>query len=265
MKRSLAFVGDLHVGSRYAVAPKWWRSREGSALPLNEGQLVLYEAFQDFCDRCDEFEVDTVFLMGDLVDGPNRKGFGRLLMTQDLNEQIEMAVELLKPLCVGRKVYGIEGSGYHVLPGGVSADQMVVQLLGGHWKGPLCVGRFAPSKLVWNIQHGQSGAMIYRETVLAREQIFMNAAAGLGKIEFTHVMVRGHWHWFYFDATNGQWKIQVPAWACFVPNRVYLKSYGKMQPDIGGVIVQITDEDRLVMREFLYPLPKIADQTEEGL
>ena len=54
----------------------------------------------------------------------------------------------------------------------------------------------------------------------------------------------------------------MPGWACFIPNKIYLKSYSKMQPDIGGVIVQITDEDRLVVRKFLYPLPKIADQLE---
>jgi len=263
MKRSIAFVADLHVGNRYAIAPAGWRSKEGNVLHLNEGQFDLYQNFLDFCKRCDEHEVDTVVLVGDLVDGPNRKGYGRLLMTRDINEQIEMAVALLKPLCRDRKVYGVEGSGYHVLPGGTSADQLVVQLLGGEWKGPIAIGRFSPSNLLWNIQHGQSGAMIYRETVLAREQIFMNAAAGLGKIELTHVMVRGHWHWFYFDATNSQWKIQVPGWACFIPNKIYLRSYGKMQPDIGGVIVQITDEDRLVLREYLYPLPKIADTSEE--
>jgi len=262
MRRSIAFVGDLHVGSRFAIAPENYTTREGNVLRVNEGQLTLYKYFQDFCEKCDELEVDTIFLMGDLVEGPNPRGFGRNLVMVDLNDQINMAVELLRPLCEGRKVYGVEGSGYHVLPGGVSADQTVVQLLGGEWKGSVSVCQFAPSKLVFLILHGTGGGIVYRATSLDRENLFVNAAIGIGKIPPIHVIVKAHRHFYLYMEQNNQYMLHIPCWCTWVPNKVYLRLYGRMQPDVGGCILQITDDDRIVHHVFLYDPPRIADQKE---
>ena len=262
MKRSIAFVGDLHVGSRFAVAPAGYRTREGNAIHISEGQMTLLQHFRDFCQRCDELEVDTVFLMGDLVDGHNPKGYGRNLVTADLNDQIGMAVMLLRDLCKGRKVYGIEGSGYHALSGNMSADQMVVQLLGGEWKGMVSVCQFEPSQLTFFITHGTGGGTIYRATAMDRENLFINASVGIGKISPVQVIVKAHKHYHLYMEQNGQHMLQIPCWSAWVPNKIYLRLYGRMQPDIGGCVLQITDDDRIVHHVFLYELPRIADRKE---
>lgn len=258
-KRVIAFVGDLHVGSRYAIAPAGYRTQEDNAIHINEGQMTLLKHWDDFVEKCDEMQVDTVFLMGDLVDGPNYKGYARHLITSDLGDQIGMAVMLLRRLCEGRKVYGVEGSKYHVLPGGLSADQMVVQQLGGVWCGPILVGRFQPCRLTFLIQHGEGGALLYRATEPDKENLHLNAAHGTGKIEKIDVSVKGHRHYHLYLVENGQHQIRVPCWCAFMPNRVYLKNYGRMQPDVGGVILEL-EENRLIHHVFLYDLPHIADE-----
>ena len=262
MSRVIAFVGDLHVGSRFAVAPEGYRTKEKNVVRLNSGQKKLLEYFGDFCQKCDDFGVDTVFLMGDLIDGPNPKGYGRNLVVGNLNDQIEMAVTLLKELCKDRDVYGIEGSSYHVLPGGVSADQMVVQLLGGKWKGMASVCCFAPSPLTFFITHGTTQATVYRTTAMDKENLFINASVGIGKLSPIQVIVKAHRHFYLYMEQNGQYMLQVPCWITWVPNRIFLKLYGRMQPDIGACIVEVTEDGKLYHHAFLYDLPHIADRKE---
>jgi len=262
MSRVIAFVGDLHVGSRFGVAPEGYKTKEKNLIRLNAGQKKLFEYFEDFCQKCDELGVDTVFFMGDLIEGLDAKGYGRNLVVANLNDQIEMAVALLRKLCQDREVYGIEGSGYHVLPSGVSADQMIVHLLGGKWKGSAVVCRFAPSPLTFFITHGVSYATVYRATALDKENLFINAAAGIGKIPPVQVIVKAHRHFYLYMEQNGQYMLQIPCWLAWVPNKIFLRLYGRMQPDIGACIIEVTEDGKFHHHAFLYDLPHIADKKE---
>ncbi|RLE36901.1 hypothetical protein DRJ17_07680 [Candidatus Woesearchaeota archaeon] len=139
---------------------------------------------------------------------------------------------------------------------------MVVQLLAGEWKGLVSVCQFKPSQKVFLILHGTGGGVIYRATSLDRENLFVNAAIGTGKIPPIHVIVKAHRHFYLYMEQNKQYMLHVPCWCAWVPNKVYLRLYGRMQPDIGGCVLQITDDDRIVHHAFLYDPPQIADQKE---
>lgn len=244
--RTIAFVGDLHVGSRYAIAP--------SSLNLSEHQRVLLDCYGRFCAACDEAEVDTVVLMGDLIHGANIRGLGRHLMSSHIEEQVDWAVDLLRGLCYGRRVYGVAGSQYHVLPGGVPAEKYIVEKLGGEWLGEVAFCNFDPSPLTFCITHGQSAAFVYQASKLERELNFMNLAAQQGKVDRVDVFVMGHWHTSIVLHRGTQWVVQVPGWALFMPDRPYLKSIGKMQPDIGGTIIWAGDDVRV--QPYVYKLPR---------
>jgi len=149
-----------------------------------------------------------------------------------------------------------------VLPGGISADQAVVQLLGGQWKGMVSVGCFEPSEIVFHIFHGTGGGTIYRATAMDRENLFINASVAIGKIPRITAIVRAHKHFHLYMEQNGQYMLQIPCWSAWVPNKIYARLYGRMQPDIGACILQITDDERIVHHVFLYDLPQIADKVE---
>jgi hypothetical protein len=119
--------------------------------------------------------------------------------------------------------------------------------------------QFEPSERVFNISHGESAAYIYREMLMGREALFQKYSEALGKIPHIDVIVRGHWHQFIYIHAHGQHMLQLPCWVAFEPNKIFLKSYGKMQPDIGGAIVFIDNNDRVRVWHFLYPAVHIAD------
>lgn len=259
MKRVIAFISDLHIFSRFGLNLPEYISQYGIKFRIETPLRKIYDYWLDFQEICNREGVDTVVICGDIIHGQNPIERGTMLVSPSIDEQVDAAVKILNPLCQGRKVYVFKGSGYHGLKG-ASPEQWVCRQVGGKWIGEVGNLRFAPSKRVFNIQHGESSAYIYREMVLGREGLFMKYAQALGKIPQIDVIVRGHWHNFIYLHENQLHFIQLPGWLAFEPSRPYLRSYAKMQPDIGGVIVYIDDEDRIRVWHFLYPVINIVDR-----
>ncbi|MFH1627385.1 MAG: hypothetical protein ABIE47_01525 [Pseudomonadota bacterium] len=264
--RSLAFIGDTHFFSRYALFPRPYTTSAGQVFNPSPGQTVINRGYESFQKTCNELQVDTVVLTGDILHGQNPIEKGTLLMSPHMDEQEEYAVESLRPLIEQpcqfgdhRRLYGISGSGYHRGGKGHNPEASIIARLGGTFWGALANTTFEPSKKVFRIQHGESAAFIYKEMLLGREAMFTKEAEAQGKIPHVDVIVQGHWHCFMAIEEKGIRMIQVPAWIAFEPSKPYLKSYGKMQGDIGAVIVLIDEKDRLVVWHYLYEKPNIID------
>jgi hypothetical protein len=261
--RSIAFISDLHVGSRYAICPDKWKTAEGQWLIPSPGQVVLNNSFREFGAECDKLKVDTVLVNGDMLHGQNVMENGVGLSTSNMDEQIDMGIEVLKPLVKGRKLLMISGSGYHKSVRGLNPEKCVCDGLSGTWLGPLANIRFAPSKRLFNVHHGQSAAFIYKEMLAGREMMFSKWAQGSGKLPEIDAIIRGHLHSFMHLHENRIHYLQLPCWLAFEPSKITLKLYSKFQPDIGGVIVHLDSSDRIIPWHFLYPCPTIAGEVME--
>ena len=254
-KRVLALVSDTHVGSKRALWPPEHTTEEGTIYKANRGQHQLYEYWLDFCTVCDEHKVDTVIHLSDACHGTNRKGFGGNLVTPELDVQQDVVEKLLEPLVKGRKFIIISGSGYHQSLD-TKIHKGIAKSLGGKYGGYLCEGKITGTSRTLNISHGRSGAVIYRTTVIDRELVDILQAEAQGKLDKIDIVARGHWHtWIHLDA-HGKHGIQVPCWCAWIPEGPYLRSYGRMQPDIGGVLILIDEADRIRVWHFLYPAVK---------
>jgi len=261
-KRVIGLVADLHVGSPCApwpsgfIAPREEGSREIKPSKAQE-RLNLYWA--NFCNKLNEFQIDTLLLLGDLVHGNNRREWGKGTMTADLSLQVEACVQLLKPIAKSLPTYAVSGSGYHDSLD-VRLDRAVVKELGGEFLGYLANLPLEGTKRIITIQHGASAAAIYREMIMGREDLFLAAAEGRGKLPFhIDMKITGHWHFFCHIHEEGRHLLQLPAWTDWSPWVGSLKYYGKMLPDIGGCILLIDDHDRMIVYPFLYERPMIAD------
>jgi len=269
--RTIAFTSDFHVGSRYAVCPEGFRTPQGQYYTLSEGQLQLNSYLDNYMNKCLELGVDTMIMPGDLLHGSNYKEGGILLMTPDIDEQVDMSYTLLDPYVQKLRehsprpfqLYAFSGSGYHKTTKGHNPEKDIVEKLGGKFLGMVKNACFPPSKRVFNIHHGQSGAYIYREMMLGREGLHEKFAEAMGKLPKIDVMVRGHWHNFIYIHEHKQHFIQLPCWIAFEPTRITLKLYGKFQPDIGGVIVRIDENDRILVWHFLYDVPLMENKVIE--
>jgi len=265
-KRVIALVSDMHVGSRFALCgPEWLgKEKQNLASARNTGQRAIYNHWLFFLEQCNKWNVDTVMLLGDLVNGYNRFEHGIQQMSTDLDEQKDHAITLLRNLCKNRKVYGVSGSGYHE-----SVDTRVhldiMQALGGKYFGAISNVALEKTNKTLNISHGVSSAFVYRTMLMSREALFMMEAIQLGKIPKVDVIVRGHWHKFIYIHMEHIHLLQLPGWQAYVPWKGALLSYGKMQPDIGGCILFIDNDNRVLVLKFtMQNIPHIGDPLWHG-
>jgi hypothetical protein len=272
MKRTIGFISDTHIFSRYALFhPDGFTTAEGMQFIPSEGQLKIWSYYEEFMKMCKEFDVDTIFGVGDIVHGQNPIEMGTMLASPNMDEQADMAIKILEPLVTtdrlaNRKLFMISGSGYHKGGRGHNIEKVICNRLiernnlNGEWLGSVANAQFDPSERTFNIAHGESAAYIYREMLMGREALFQKAAEALGKIPHIDVIVRGHWHQFIYIHAHGQHMLQLPCWVAFEPNKIFLKSYDKMQPDLGDAIVFLDDKDRIrVWHSPEHEVPHIAD------
>jgi len=263
--RSVALLSDTHVGSRYGLCPyKYLTSTQDElSAAINPGQKQLYESWLAYVRRMDEMKVDTVFLIGDICSGTNFRESGVHMMTTDMNEQVEMAASLLEPLCKGRKVAVWSGTPYHE-----SRDfrihQLLAEYLNGRFYGPMSNLKLEPSKKVVNVAHATTSALVYPETVLSRDIMFMKEAEALEKLYKINAIIRGHRHSYVEIHKHDVHYISLPCWEAFTPYYKNVQWYFKNQPDIGGALMLLDEEHRLRFMHFLYPAPKISDKLVSG-
>jgi len=250
--------------------PEGFLIREGNPIGLNDGQKMILEHWHRFWDFADREGVDTAVFNGDALHGQNPRERGIQLLTTDLDEQKGMFLELVRPHVKGRILHFISGSGYHKSVRAANPEFDLCRILNEHsdcrsatWHGPLAIGSFLPSELNWFISHGESMSFIYRGMVLDRENLHMNAAIGLGVIPPIKGVIHGHWHSFDVQIKHRiqQYHIQLPCWCAFVPWKgTMVLPFRFMGPDIGGVILKITEDEKVIIEPFLLDeVPKIAD------
>jgi len=257
-KRVIALIGDTHVGSEGAVFPAGYITNTGNEVRLNKAQAALYEYWLDAVKTCEDFDVDTVLLMGDLIQGGNRKENGAGNIIASLDEQTDAAIQLLTPICTGRTVLSVRGTPYHSSID-MDAEKRVAKALGARTHAWVINGKIEGTNKTINAMHGTSGALIYRETAAVREMLFFKEAMSDGKLGRADIIVRGHNHIYrHIDQPNHHYIIN-PCWQALTPSAYTMRNYAKWQPDIGMVIIFIDDKDRFSCMHFLFPTPHTSD------
>lgn len=266
--RRIGLLGDTHVGSRYGLSPKYWQIEDGpneqaTEIRCNSAQLKLLEYFKDLM-VVQYKDCDTLFFMGDMCDGPNKKEYGRSLSTPELDLQVTNCVNLIEPYIQGRACLSVEGSGYHQSEK-LSLDSLVAKELKarGHnvryarmWNVDI-----QDTKISANILHSSGGASIYRESVVARELLWIKIAEKhLGRA--VRLMVRGHWHWFYHSEYGSRHFVYNPGFKLLFPSTMLTGMWARFVPDIGGCVIEI-DGDTIRVDKKLYPGIRLLEDFTE--
>jgi hypothetical protein len=257
----------MHVGCYYSLAPEEEvvLSKEATYSPelRNPGQRVLNQYYNDAKKLCDQFEVDTVFLLGDLLDGFSPAERGPSMVNNSISAQEEMLLNLLEPLVTNRQTHLVSGSRYHEseeykVYGSIakaikpwSKEVFYHQVVGNI--------KLRPTEKVFNIAHESTSGMLYTATLLDREQIYIKYAEALGKLPHIDHHIRGHLHKFYHIDTGYMHLTQVPAWKTWYPIKNKTGLYGRMQSDIGFVIILLDAKGRSYFKNFVWNAPHIAD------
>ena len=244
---TIGFVGDLHCGSLWGLHHK----------PHNTGQSYLLACWQHLSRSWPA--LDLLVLMGDLIDGKQRKADSTGLSTARLGDQVKIAIECLRPLAKrAKKILRVDGTPYHedyhgaldaldLALGVAKTDQVQDIDLGGN---------------ILNVAHHPAGGpTLYMGTATDRENLWSMIAAFEGSVPNARWIVRAHKHTYLMQESRMRTIIQTPCWQLATPH-CKKQNYHRFQPSLGAVLMQ-TDarhHSGYAVLPTLYDPPKLEVQ-----
>jgi hypothetical protein len=212
-------ISDTHVLHACGLAPRGYVTNAGNKIELNRAQNYLYDCFTHLLDSVPPY-LDSLFLVGDMMEGKNFFDSGVELSEVDEDWQVRGAEELFKPLAErvsrnkdgNRRIYALGGSKYH----GRKEGQLV-RMLEGQPKGE----HYAPfwreiqvnDRVMFDVAHSQGYFLRYKSTSLAREIGFKYERQGRvrGRLPEEVVIVRAHVHQYGVWMEKGATCVSLPA------------------------------------------------------
>ncbi len=259
MKRYILLLGDLHVGSVSGIWPPGYRTKSGNKIVLNEIQEVLYRNFLKLCKKELVRKAETVILMGDLCQGNNRRRFGQETLPADLQDQVDAAVELLLPLCKAKRTYGVIGTGYHDSLD-THLDELVIRGLRGHCLGKLKILYIRETGHRILVTHGGKFGGVSIGTYADKVATSLLIGNARGKIPRIDIWAQGHLHQFWHHTTPAIDFVVAPCWQGWYYMDGIVANYGRIQPDIGAVVLELEKGKGPVVHRFLFDNVPIAQQ-----
>ena len=255
LPRTIAFIGDLHCGSHCGL----WPTEDlpgGIKGTKYKGVRYLNKCYQHMIQNWPE--IDLLVLMGDLIDGKQRKSSGVGIFTSSLNEQVSASIEILKPLKKkSKKIVRVFGTPYHEDHDNCldSLDKAldvkkVDQVL-----------NIEIDKKILNVAHHPSGgSALYAGTSVDKESLWSTIAAAEKNVPNARWIVRAHKHMWIMQETRFKMVCIVP---CFeLPTFHAIKvNYWRFQPSIGGMLMTADKSHdsgyRFTASTYDVPIPEI--------
>ena len=251
----IAFVGDIHAGS-------YWGLNPSGRLPCGNraiGPKYLLHCWDELW-KWMPAKLDALYLMGDLIDGDQRKSHSTGLFTADISEQAEYAEELLKGPCKRAAVVRrAKGTPYHeshvnilaALDKELKVKQtawMLDNKLGSH---------------ILNVAHHPSGgSALYMGTKVDKEALWSSIAAARGKVHRPRWIVRAHLHEYMNQDTEDCTVVINPAFKLISPYEIK-QNYWRWQPTLGACLMRRDSMHpsgySFIAKTFPLPITALAD------
>lgn len=240
MKKVVA-IADLHVGSRVGLSTGW-SNAEGKAI-----RSAILDKWDDSVNGPWK-RPDILLVLGDCVDGPNKKEGGIGTTTNDMLEQADEAVELIK-MWKAKEVYIIRGSGYHVSPSG--SGLQVEEYIGRQLDAIPLPGQ-KKNRSVWHLyltvdgytfhmahKIGVPKVFAYKSTPIARQVMAAKLVNQL-KTYKVNMVLRAHCHSYVSVDYHSSGGMTLPCWKA-MDDYAQREGSVEMVPDLGFVGFKIED------------------------
>ena len=202
MSITVLLMGDMHTGSMCGLTPDGWlvgQKRDRFFSKLQE------EMWSDYLEILEGFgEVDYVVVNGDVIDGNGKRSGGTELITTNLFEQVDMAVNVLGRIKCSKKMYFTYGTPYHPSDGdGNDFDSLVAKEMNGVIDDQL---QLSFGGLLMNVRHDTRGSSVpySRSTAITKEHVWDQLYAIKGQTKPADVHIRSHVH-FYTICGDADW------------------------------------------------------------
>jgi len=194
MKR-VVIIGDLHSGHRAGLTPPAWQFKKpyqnSEHAKYAEVQQTLWNFITEQAKRLQP--VHLLIVNGDCIEGKGLKNGGRELITQDRNEQTDMAAECIK-IFKPRNILMTYGTPYHSGTWEDWEDLVADKVSAPRPKDQLWVN---VDKAAFNIRHKTSRAVIPhgRATMILRQQLWETLWADWEERPASRILIRHHVHY----------------------------------------------------------------------
>jgi len=219
MKKYGAVFSDFHSGHLVGLTPDSWMLK-GEIMTYTKRnkflliQKALWVKFEKILSQLPP--LDFAFFMGDLIEGKGKKSGGTELITNSLNEQADMAVEIINRIrfkCFKKstKTVAVFGTPYHTDSDGDEceiriAERAFIDKIGSHeW--------VDVNGLVFDLKHhiGSSQIPHGRYTAVSKAALW-NDIWSLAEMQpRADVILRGHVHYFVHCGTSDKLCMTLPA------------------------------------------------------
>ena len=276
--KSVLFISDMHVGSKYAVCSSNPKMKGGSFNP-NKLQKQLLESWYWAKDELKQ-QPHVLCINGEPCDGPNEKESGGTCWSSEFDEQLEDSAKLLKIYNPNHLIM-TRGSNYHVKGGNQNMEELLAEKLkatpysGYHdiQEGVIRTDYYATFKIhgrVFSATHhiGFNRWFAYRTTALAREMADMEFLRGRywNNEDTPTVIARSHVHYFVYVRFANQHGFTTPAWK-LPDGHLFRGGLGGTAPSIGTIEVIVESNGDIFVHPHVvdnknYPKHSILDLTE---
>jgi len=202
MAKNIAVLSDFHCGHRVGLTPPGWlpEKDENGELPLwakvNKAHWQWYAAA-----IARNGPYDIVFINGDMIDGKGKKSGSTELLAADMEEQVDMAVKIIRAIPKNRncKIVATRGTEYHVSSSdgedweNVIAERVGVTITDHAW--------VEVEGVVFDLKHHPSGSSALphgRHTGVARDRLWNALLASEGQQAKADILIRSHVHYHNF-------------------------------------------------------------------
>lgn len=264
MKR-LGFLSDWHCGSRWGLTPPEYQTAFSPARAA-----WLWDTWLEFWDWAPRF--DVLFLVGDLIDGKQRRSEGTSLLTTSLREQVDIARAAFRAVPAKKRpkrIIRLEGTNYHESFDGPLAafDEEFSVWQPRAPEQSMVIDVKLPGGRGLNVKHEPEGsAALYMGTVQDRELLWSKVIEATNHLPTSTFLVRAHLHFAGLHRGFGKLLLNLPCWVLQQPYALK-RRYWRWQPSIGGVSLTAAVDADLGWRENFWTRtpPALEQQTYETI
>lgn len=254
---NVVVISDPHCGCRLGLCPpEGIELDDGGHYKPSALQLKVWAHWREFWDewvpQVTHGEPFALVLNGDAVEGVHHGSVTQI--SHNLTDQARLAEAVLGPVARAARggYYHVRGTEAHVGASAQNEERLAASLgaipndVGQHahwdlWK------RLGSGLIHFNHHIGTTGSSAYEATAVGKELVEAFVEAGRWGDEVPQVVVRSHRH-RYMEvrmATDKGYGISLvtPGWQLKTPFAHKIPGARVSQPQIGGVIVRVGDEE----------------------
>ena len=207
--KRMVVMSDLHCAHQLGLTPPSWQyDKDNKELEsVSKRQREAWDWYVNTINLIGE-DIDILVVNGDCIDGPGKRNGGVELITTDMLQQCNMAIECIKQWSPKSTII-ISGTEYHT-GNAEQFEEVIAERLGAEFHNQVDI---KVNGKIFNFRHkvGSSGVPYGKSTQVIKEAIWQQLKKQYFSEEVADVIIRSHVHYMNINQDSMRYSITTPA------------------------------------------------------